>query len=603
MRNLHSIPIPLLGGEASAAAPMEFGPGELERLEDVLVSGPGELAQVPDWRLAATCQNLTPVENHAVCGIFPFATQGGASAASAGVAFSFNATDQKVYLHQLGEDGSILRTFTAYSSFTATEPPQMTGFEYFGKFIFCGYAREAAASRAGLGVFDPTGAGSISNPTIEVVAGGTAAAKLRFRGIGKHRGGTAYGWGYREEADVDRPEFFRYAGYTLADLTATASWQDGGTADTSPGGFIAGTPGLPIVACAESGPYTIIGKERELFALDGDYGSQFYVRQIGKGHGPVSTAGMVAITGAAVWMSREGPAISRNGGIPELLGTDRLTRRFATYYDLKRCSATHFAAQNLVLFLLKRRADLSGTGLTEQWPRQILAWDYARNKFLVWRPPTTCFSIGVIAGPELSLNGPTGAPTIGVTTAIGTTDALAHWTAGDATAQTYLEYRITAGTWTVLGPIAAGLTSYHLTGLTAATGYQVRARHYKNGIYSAYSSTDSFSTTASAVGTPTAFTAAWQSQSHYGGKVYDTYRLSWTPGESAPDAHTELWSSTTATFASASRVYDLPVATVSQDDTQLAATSLYWWVRHRLADGSVGTEVALTGTPLVYALP
>ena len=170
------------------------------------------------------------------------------------------------------------------------------------------------------------------------------------------------------------------------------------------------------------------------------------------------------------------------------------------------------------------------------------------------------------------------------------------------TAQTYLEYRITAGTWTVLGPIAAGLTSYHLTGLTAATGYQVRARHYKNGIYSAYSSTDSFSTTASAVGTH-----------RLHGRLAEPEPLprqglrdlppELDPGRVGPGRAYRVVEQHHRHLRQRVRVYDLPVATVSQDDTQLAATSLYWWVRHRLADGSVGTEVALTGTPLVYAVP
>jgi hypothetical protein len=59
-RNLQSIDIPLTGaGEQSAAAVGQFAPGEAWRLENGQIVGLGIVAQVGDWRLAATLKNAT----------------------------------------------------------------------------------------------------------------------------------------------------------------------------------------------------------------------------------------------------------------------------------------------------------------------------------------------------------------------------------------------------------------------------------------------------------------------------------------------------------------------------------------------------------------
>ena len=586
-----TVPVPLFqGGENPSSAP---GVSALQnRVENGLLTGSGVVEQVPDWLVAATCTDGA-TENDAVCGIFPFATQGGASAASAGVAFSFDTSANKLWLHQLGEDGSILRTIQAYTGYTESAPPQMTGFEMFGKFYVCPYGREAAASRLGMGVFDPTGAGTFTIPTYDLSAGGTAAAALRFRGIAKHRGGTILGWGYlnEESGNVDQPQTVRYSKYVTPDTWVADS------SVTSAGFFNLGTLNLPVIAAAASGQYTVLAKETEIFALDGDYGAQLYVRQIGAAHGPQSTAGMASTGPMAVWITRDGyVAASVNGGDVQLIGPDRIQRRRLTMMDLAYAGAVHDAPRTRVGFLVRLKSTLQGAPLSYNWPTQILWWDYARDAFHVQGAPTTCFSIGTIAGPGITFAGPSGTPdTLAAT--VSAASASLSWGngTGDPSAQTSIEYRVDGTTtYLVVGPSAVGATSWLLTGLSPSTTYNWRLRYVKNGQYSSYATGSNFTTSAgSACGTPTNLASAFSSSYSYGGKTYGVYSLSWTRGEFAAGSMTDLYEGTTATFADASLIASwasAKVGTTVEEEVTSPALVRYYWVRHRLADGTAGTE-------------
>ena len=586
-----TVPVPLFqGGENPSSAPNLSA--LQNRVENGLLTGTGLVEQAPDWRLAATCTDGS-AENDAVCGIFPFATQGGASAASAGVAFSFDTSANKLWLHQLGEDGSILRTIQAYTGYTESAPPQMTGFEMFGKFYVCPYGREAAASRLGMGVFDPTGAGSFSIPTYDLSAGGAAAAALRFRGIAKHRGGTIIGWGYfnEEAGNIDQPQTVRYAKYVTPDTWVAD------TSVTSASYFNLGTLNLPVIAAASSGQYTVIAKEQEIFVLDGDYGAQLYTRQIGNAHGPQSTSGMTSTGPMAVWITRDGyVAASVNGGDVQLIGPDRITRRRLTMLDLSYACAVHDPERTRVGFLVRLKSTLAGAPLSYNWPTQLLWWDYARDAFHVQGTPTTCFSVGVIAGPGITFAGPTGTPASLVTTPSSTGVTLGWSNAGgDTSAQVSVEYRVDGTTtYLVAGPAAAGATSWAITGLTPSTTYNWRLRYVKNGQYGSYATGSNFTTSAgSAVGTPTGLTSAFSSSYAYGGKTYAVYNLSWVQQESASGAMVEVYEGTTATFADATLLVSRPCVVTGYSTTyevQSPAIVRYYWVRYRLADGTAGTE-------------
>ena len=594
-----SMPLPLFqGGENTANAPLVSQ--EAARLENALLTGQGVVAQVPDWRVADTCDDGagSPVESDAVCGIFPFAVQGTASGPSAGVAFSFDTSGNIIFLHQLGESDRILRTVSAIASSTETLPPQMTGLEMFSRFYFCPDARETVASRKGLHYYDPA-TNTVTQVTADV---GGGAAALRFKGITKHRGATILGWGYYTAGTPDtpdRPEVMRYCKY--AD---PATW----VADAEPttaGYFTVGARGLPITACATAGKVTVIGKPTEIFTLDGDYSEQFYLNPIGNAHGPVSVTGMASNGPMAVWMSEQGPALSDNGGRVELLATNRLTRRLQTYYDLTWAWAVHDSPRTRVGWLLRRSTELDGTALTAAWGDQILWWDYQRDSFTIQGTPTTCFSIGTTEGAQLTLAGPNGAPSSAVVVDVTSTSATLAWSnaGADDASQIYLEYRVVgAPTYTVVGPLSPGTTGSTVTGLAVSTDYEWQLRYYRNGVYGSYAVGNPWTTqSAAAVAAPTNVTASDPATFTSKGVMYATVEVQWQNEEQSEGAAVLVWEGTTSVFAAAESVATLPVPYVVWSLTHPATTTNYWyWVQARNAAGLLSTETALGSNPIQY---
>lgn len=573
------------GGEQRDAAPGLVEPGRAKLIKNGVIVGPGTVGQEPDWLKADTCKNIAgPVEGHGVCGIFPFAQQGGASAPSAGVAFHFNGTDDVVYLHQLSELGTILRTLSAIPSFTNALPPQITAFEMFGKLYFVPYrSDESVASRKGMGVFDPTGGGTIAFPTY--VLGGGAAAVLKFRGISLHRGGTIFGWGYRSESDADEAHVLRYSKYGAPD-----TWVPD-TTDTTAGAIDVGTLKLPIVACAMSGQYTIIGKETEVFSLDGDFSSQFYTRRIGTAHGPVSTVGMVDIPEAAVWMALKGPVISSNGNPIELLGVDRVLRRFLSYMDLTTCWAVHDADRQRVLWGLRRKDDEDGNLISSPYLTELLWWDYARDAFGTRGLPAPVFSLGIIRGPGISLAGPTGVVSAITATNVAYSTATINWTAGDLSSDVtfQVQYRVTGSSpWTDAGTTSPATYLKNLSGLANSTQYDVRVRQVRNGQASAYVQSLALFTTTTTPPTPPAPANAGVLEigSCYciGATRYEAVRVTWDAFGS-PGAVVVVYRNTVNDFASAGAIADAYPQDGQLDvGSYVTGSILYFWLRAQLVD-------------------
>lgn len=606
-----SLPIPLIGrGEQSAAAPGSFGPGEAALLENAVLSGPGQVSQVPDWRLSYQGTNdigtppaTTGGKAQAVCGIFPFA-QPCAGTPGGGILFTFHRGDQRIYLEHVGEAGQLLRRLAAWP-WTLTNPPQITGFEWFGTFVAVPYGREAAAARQGLGIYDPV-AGTFTVPAIEIITGGAGAAAMRFRGISKHRT-MVLAWGYRSEntGHVDAPDFLRWtspAGVS-ADLSLTATWQSGGTDDFSPGGAIIGTPGQPIVACGQSGLVSVVAKETEVFALEGETGGELYLgRRLGD-HGPKSTVSLVSYRDGAAWMhERVGPVVSVNGGPLQILGTNRLLRRLLTYIDYGNAVGAHIASQTLVVWGLRRQRTLLGDPITAYWPDELFCWDYQKDELFVRRPPGPFFAVGTLNGKGEVLVGPTGAPSGLAITDVLASGATATWVNGDTSVdvQTVLEYRRTIdATWTSISGIGSGQGSYGIASLQADTDYEARLKHVKNGQESAYSSTVGFHTaTAPTVGAPVSLVA------EPGGGRVDTkgiqyYTAMLTLGRGDIRGQSEFWESTSPSFSGASLIATVDIETVTHAVERTQGSVRYFWVRHRKGT-AVSAETPLAPNPLTF---
>lgn len=655
------------GGEQTAAAPLAFDPSELAELRNALLTGPGVVEQKPDFLLADVCEDLASAEVEGVAGIFPFSTQGDAAAASEGVVFSFDLGVNKIYLHQLNENHVIQRTIVVATDYAPSVPPQITGFQINGKFFYCIYGQEVATSRLGMGYFDPAGivavtSSSAANPStittasdhglatgeyvtisghslsgvntshqitylsdttfsIPVMGGGTGGkiycrrprydldavagtGLLLFRGICLHRGATILGWGYRQENDADRGEFLRWSKYG-DDLV----WE-GDLTDTEAGGYIVGIPGLEVVACAAAGQYTVIGKENEVYLLDGDYSAQFYSRRIAEAHGPVSTVGMVSIGDAALWMSNEGPVICREGAKPELLGLDRLYRRMLRYMDLKKCWAAYDDRRERVGWLLRRSVDEDDNPLADSYPSEILWCDLQRGRpaFYVEPLPTTAWSIGTTKGPGLTLSAPSGVLTLDAASALSQRSFRVNFTPADTNPGTsyIIEYRPNgSSTWVLAGEVYAGTTHIDITGLEPSTVYDVRGKQVRNGQSSAYATTASYATTlaeSAVVAPPNPTNVQVISQ-----RTDDPYTISaqveitvgFDPNHDAgvwvklfahdsndSSAATEVGSISTAGYGS---VRDRTLRSVGE--------TIYYWVQFIGPAGAASSKVALTSQP------
>lgn len=606
-REYQAFPMPLFaGGEDSSAAPL--ADSRAARLENILPAGIGVATQQPDWRFAATCKNLagTPAEVTAVGGGWAFAQQGGASAVTAGLAVSYEANTNSLFLHQLDENAAILRTFLISASYLPTVPPQVTGLEMFAKGYGCATGREAGADRIGMFVFDPTAGGTLTIPTY--VLGGGPAAPLRFRGIAKHRGGLILGWGYRNEdvGQTDSPAFVRYCKYTAPD-----TWVPD-TEDTSAGGFVLGTLGLPVIAAAPSGQYTVLAKETEIFALDGEYGGQLYTRQIGAAHGPLSITGMASNGPMAVWLSSEGVALSESGGLVQLMGLDRNVRRLATYIDLSYACAEHDAPRTRIVWVVRRQSTIEGVPISAFWPDQGFFWDYQRDQFGVFGVPRTVFCVFSIRPGALQQTPtpPNGTPTSLSTTSIGTTGATLNWSnvGGDITAQIEVSYKRTADSdYIVAQQVAPGGVSYMLSGLTSSTSYDWRLRYIKNGQYGAYTGVQTF-VTVTGVCLPPTNVRVGSTSTRCGGLITCgdgqpntwTTNFVWSQGEFSSGAITQIARNGVNNSATAIIQDGVPASVTGYaNESVFTAASAYWWVRHGLSDGvTFSAWVACAGNPI-----
>jgi hypothetical protein len=583
--------VPLLsGGEQSAAAPEGYAPGEAAILRNALMTGPGVLTQQPDWLRVTTLRNLSGEEAHACVGCFPFETAGDLSASQA-IAFTYNDTDNTIYLHHIGEDFSVMRTLAAYTSYTETQPPQITGFEMFSKFYFCDYAQNTAAVRKGFSYYDPLAGGSVTTPTFEVVAGGTGAAALRFRGITRHRGATILGWGYQSEEITVGEHWLRNSKYG-----EPGTWIADND-ETTAGFILVGTTGMAIVGCARSGRYTIIGKPNEIFALDGDYSSQFHYDQIGGEHGPLSTVGITSIGTAAVWMSDEGPAISGQGGRVELLGLDKVTRRFLNYMDLNVCSAVHDARNTRVLFALRRKLDDNGNVVDEDYLTELLAWDYKRNAFIPSDLPAPIWALGRSRGPGLDLAAPSGVVSAITATEITSHAALIGWTPGDTAPDVTfdVQYRQTGDTdWIPTVPLQTGqaLYEYRLSALDVLTNYDVRVRQVRNSQASAWVESLALFWTLSSgeVADPVNLDVAVQKIIYWTKYDYTYPLLTWDAHYAHPDVVLRLYAHTANAFSAATMVLEVnpKVGRANDPTTRIvtphttgfsASPPIYYWAR------------------------
>lgn len=210
--------------------------------------------------------------------------------------------------------------------------------------------------------------------------------------------------------------------------------------------------------------------------------SSWYKQPLENSYGFVSPSCAVAVGSTLYWWSPRGPMRCGDSGPAEGL-FDAVAGVAETVVNPQSIIAGFDSQKDLVIFSFD-----TGSGV-----RTWAGYDVRRE---LWIGPDndwglTIASMGTVtpiyAASAAASLGPTAAPSGASTDTIGGSTAAAHWTDGDATSPTSVEYRVQGtSSWTVATVVGAGITSYTFTGLAHETDYEWRVAHLKDGQYSTY---------------------------------------------------------------------------------------------------------------------
>jgi hypothetical protein len=254
---------------------------------------------------------------------------------------------------------------------------------------------------------------------------------------------------------------------------------------------------------------------------------------------------------------------------------------------------------------------LNGTGT---FSRTVVP-DAVGTGVLRVRPTSTTYELAGTLNDEVSVtvnpgDPPAAGPSLTSATNITATAATVNWTNGDTSAgtTTYVQYRLTGTSpWTTANGgvgLAAGVSSYRLTGLHCATSYDVNIFHRKNGVDSPWSTLTLFTTAActvsSTINPPSNFHEITCKPSTSGGKSYAAWTVGWTAGSNPSTSIFHVVESFSNSPGSAI-IRRGPITTTATNVgpylVQSTSSSRYFWVRH--ANGAQASSwVALLGNPI-----
>lgn len=380
-----------------------------------------------------------------------------------------------------------------------------------------------------------------------------------------------WGWGYGAGSTVGttsyRPELARFSAINFGAFAAS---------DSITLGDRVRSVRERIVGAGVAGEALFLGAVGTLTRVTG-FGRNSWDRRVVSNYGFVGPKCMTTAGDALYYWSPRGPArVTAYGEVEPLW--DAVTAAVATVSNPSRIVAGYDQARDQVRFHYD-----SGSGV-----RTVCAYDVQRDAWVAdvddCGLAIRCAAVvePVYASTATPPAGPSAAPSAGSTTGVGSSTATAAWTAGDATAETVIEYKVqSVATWTTAATVAVGIASYAFTGLTASTAYHWRARHRKNGQVSAdYGPVAATEFTTAASGAtllpPTALTAT------YTGAPDDppstpNIDVAWTnSGESA--VQTEVHRATTS-GGTYTLIATVSTGVASYSDTRTSGT---WWykVRH-----------------------
>jgi hypothetical protein len=341
----------------------------------------------------------------------------------------------------------------------------------------------------GLTCYDPNGVlggGTLFQPSFNFQTDGVILhGKMHSRGVAQHAN-MLLTWGYGAEEDISRPEMLRwsYIGFNNDGQGAgDAGYLDDGTTETLAGSTnlfdredstMVGERGVPIVAVASGNGRAVVATEKKAFVLFGSDRDSFQLDEIDNQRGCVAARAMVEAAGGIYWMSPLGPCRYTGGGGVEDLS--RPIKPLLSQMSMDGVFAVHAPMENQVRFYYAAAAGPAN---------RVLIFDYYAEQWLQDELglPIRCAGLVTPSGAE----GPNAAPSALAHTNITQSQSTATWTNGDTSpATTTRVYRApdisnSAGTYVLLGAVAAGVSSYTHTGLQAGTRYWTRVDHLRNG--------------------------------------------------------------------------------------------------------------------------
>jgi hypothetical protein len=207
-----------------------------------------------------------------------------------------------------------------------------------------------------------------------------------------------------------------------------------------------------------------------------------------------------------------------------------------------------------------------------------------------------------------TVNSPPPAPTGLSASAITGTTATIGWVNGatGSGVTTTLQYRKNGvTTWTTASnTIAAGATSFGLTGLVGLTTYDVRVWHVRNGLSGAMTTVASLFSTPDPNALPpiTNFRVTSCDKRVVGAKTFNYFQLAWTSSLAPSGSTFEIGLNTTSSSAGASVILTYPInARTGEVGGYLSSPLLanrWFWIRYT-RNGTPGPWTPLAGNPLV----
>ena len=313
----------------------------------------------------------------------------------------------------------------------------------------------------------------------------TGKKPLRFNLVASfqyHMFGTGYyGTGDGANASLVRPEVVAFSRPGLIasaepyqDFDTSREWH---TVDYRP----VGRRGDPFTAVGYCRAGMLLFKSNETYLWFGYDADSWQARLLSPTDGcigPYATANTE--DGLCFFWGSRGPAVC-DGQTVDLTFAEPVRKRLLNSSASTDTVVGYSPTDALVYFIYREGADAS--------PNHWLAFDtrtgrWSEGEWLT-ATATPLLVADTVPVPALTLPGPVGAPSALVATADSDTTIDLSWVNGDASAATTTvierESPI-AGGFADIGTVSDGVTTYEDTGLTAATEYNYRIYHTRNGV-------------------------------------------------------------------------------------------------------------------------